>query len=243
MENLNILEPNTKEELNLGDLQIIEIKGLEVLINLHYLYLRNNQITEIKGLNTLINLQKLSLGNNQITEIKGLASLTNLQELYLYRNQITEIKGLDMLINLQLLDLSNNQITEIKGLDMLAKLQVLNLENNQIIELKGFDTLFNLQRLYLRKNRITYTNINYLTLQFPPELYICLTNDYIDAAPRLIKGREICLKAKLLLDKIMIVNTIKWWYRNHHLMKPRHPYYIRWMNATIKQFNEEMCGI
>jgi len=240
MENLDSI----MTKLDLKNNQITEIKNLNNMFNLRELYLCHNQITEIKGLASLLNLQVLNLNSNQITEIKGLSTLANLQYLYLNDNQITEIKGLASLLNLQVLNLNNNQITEIKDLDTLAKLQYLYLSYNQITEIKGLNTLFNLHLLYLDGNQITYTNINYLTLQLPPQIIICFANilnpsyNYRNATPRLIKGHEICVKAKLLLDKIIAANTIKWWYKNHHLMKPYHPYYIRWMNATIKQFKE-----
>lgn len=49
--------------------QIIEIKGLEKLINLKTIWLDNNQITEIKGLEKLKNLTQISLCNNNITHL------------------------------------------------------------------------------------------------------------------------------------------------------------------------------
>jgi len=192
------------------------------------LKLSNNRITEIKGLETLTNLQYLSLYDNQITEIKGLDTLVNLQELSLTNNQITEIKGLKTLANLQILSLTHNLITEIKELETLVNLRELWIYNNKIIEVKGLKTLVNLQKLHLDHNQIT-TNINYLCI---PDSLIWPSN--------LIKGKKICLKAKLLLDKIMIVNTVKWWYVNHHLQKPRHPFCIRYHKKIVAEHNKKL---
>ena len=44
------------------------IQGLEILTNLHNLYIRDNQITEITGLEALTNLRELSLSNNPLSQ-------------------------------------------------------------------------------------------------------------------------------------------------------------------------------
>ena len=58
-------------------------------------------VIEIKCLDMLPNLHELSLNNNWITKIKGLENLTNLNELFLHGNNITEIKGLENLTYLK----------------------------------------------------------------------------------------------------------------------------------------------
>jgi len=241
MENINIKTTS----LWFDNCQITEIKGLNALLNLQELHLGNNQITEIKGLpqlniiqfilncilnlNIQVNLQTLYLNCNQITEIKGLNELANLQYLDLRNNQITEIKGLEALANLQYLGLNNNQITEIKGLESLINLRWLDLDNNQITEIKGLNMLFNLQILNLNDNKI---KINYLTLQIPLRLAIYLTSYTINATPHLMKGHKICIK----VSRLIAAKIIQWSYRNHHLLKPYHPFYRRWMEAIIKQY-------
>ena len=81
-------------KINLCFLQLTgEIpKEIGKLINLKYLYLRDNQLTgEIpKEIGKLINLQGLYLHCNQLTgEIpKEIGKLTNLKYLYLYNNQL-----------------------------------------------------------------------------------------------------------------------------------------------------------
>ncbi|MFX1519958.1 MAG: leucine-rich repeat domain-containing protein [Promethearchaeota archaeon] len=142
---------------NLSDLKITdiaEIKGLDQLIHIQRLILRNNKITEIKGLEHLTNLHKLCLGGNLIVEINGLDHLTNLQKLYLNLNQIEEIKGLENLTNLQKLDLSYNQITKVEGMEQLTQLQELCLGRNHIEALKGLESLTNLKVLKLSNNQI-----------------------------------------------------------------------------------------
>ena len=142
-------------EINLSDKDIIEITGLDKLVNLQELNLCYNMITDIKNIDYLVNLQELNLSYNNITEIKNIDNLVNLQYLYLSSNKITEIKGLDNLVNLQQLNLSNNMITEITTLDKLVNLQELYLFNNMITEIKNIDNKYNLQILDLSGNHIT----------------------------------------------------------------------------------------
>ena len=142
-------------EIDLSDKDIIEITGLDKLVNLQKIDLSDNIITKIKNINNLVNLQILNLSDNMITEIKNIDNLVNLQELYLSGNKITEITGLDNLVNLQELDLCYNRITEIKNIDNLVNLQELDLSYNKITEITGLDNLVNLQELYLAENKIT----------------------------------------------------------------------------------------
>jgi len=38
----------------------------------------------------------------------------------------------------------------------------------------------------------------------------------------------------------MIVNTVKWWYVNHHLMKPWHPYCIEHNKIIVAEHNKKL---
>ena len=73
------------------------------------------QLTDLKGLEKLTRLTELGLGSNQLTDLKGLEKLTNLETLYLEDNQLTSVKGLEKLTKLTRLDLVNNQLTSVKG--------------------------------------------------------------------------------------------------------------------------------
>lgn len=107
-------------------LDIAEIKGLDLLVDLQELDLANNKLTEIKGFDQLVNLQKLDLSLNKITEIKGLDQLVNLRELDLVGNPVKELKGLGNLTNLQKLKLSNTLvpkelISELGGMESILQ--------------------------------------------------------------------------------------------------------------------------
>ena len=79
---------------------IIELKGLDKLVNLVWLYCDNNKLTELKGLDKLVNLEVLDCSSNKLTELKGLDKLVNLEVLYCYQNKITDLK-LNKLTNLK----------------------------------------------------------------------------------------------------------------------------------------------
>ena len=73
------------------------------------------QLTDLEGLEKLTRLTELGLGSNQLTDLKGLEKLTKLETLYLEDNQLTSVKGLEKLMKLTRLDLVNNQLTSVKG--------------------------------------------------------------------------------------------------------------------------------
>ena len=151
---LNELSPYLYD-LDLSNNQIKEIKGLETLENLRFLYLEKNQITEIKGLESLKNLEELDLSENLITEIMGLDTLTKLKRLNFYYNNISEIKGLEALTNLEDLIFTGNNISEIKGLESLTNLKDLSFTDNRITEIKGLEKLENLRQLVFDDNSIS----------------------------------------------------------------------------------------
>lgn len=67
-------------------------------------------LLEIKGLEEVINLQRLILNDNSIIDISNLASCDNLVELYLKNNNIQEIKGLQNCTKLRVIKVNGNPI-------------------------------------------------------------------------------------------------------------------------------------
>lgn len=80
--------------LDLSARNIEDLTGLEYLINLTWLTLRNNQVSDISVVASLANLEELELGSNQITDISPLTDLTNLTWVDLSYNQISDISPL-----------------------------------------------------------------------------------------------------------------------------------------------------
>ena len=93
-------------EINCQYQNLINLDGIENLVNLKYLYCYNNQLTKL-NLENLINLKVLYCYNNQLTEL-NLDKLVNLEYLYCEYNLLTEL-NLDNL-NLKHLNCSNNKL-------------------------------------------------------------------------------------------------------------------------------------
>jgi len=94
---------NTKKvkELYCQDNHIIELKGLEKLVNLEWLNCSYNEIKALNGLDKLVNLEVLYCDNNKIANL-NLSKLINLKYLYCDNNKMIKLRGLfDELVNLK----------------------------------------------------------------------------------------------------------------------------------------------
>ena len=118
----------TKEDLekvtrlDLFDIQLTDLKGLEKLTQLKTLNLRSNRLTEVpKELEKFTQLTSLELGVNQLTSLKGLENLTQLKTLSLKFSQLADVKGLEKLDQLEVLDLSYNPALTKAQIDELKK--------------------------------------------------------------------------------------------------------------------------
>jgi Leucine-rich repeat (LRR) protein len=140
------------DTLNLNNLRIESLSGIEHFTGLHILFCRDNQLTELDmsgnpafqmlfadgnqltTLNLSSNpaLSRLSVSRNQLTSL----DVTNnpaLTTLTAYDNQLIE---LDVTNNIELIQLIlwNNNLSEL-DLSSLTELQQLYIDNNQLIEL------------------------------------------------------------------------------------------------------------
>ena len=124
-----------------------------------------NKINE-KTFNGLINLEILSLHSNRIEEIgtKTFEGLINLRELYLYNNKLKKLIDLIGLKNLEILDLDNNYIEylEKRTFQDLSELKELYIHGNQLKQIDSdiFKGIVKLERLSLSKNSIECINGN-----------------------------------------------------------------------------------
>ena len=121
--------------LELNNLNIIDLTGLEYCSGLETLILSNNQIIDLSPLSGLTNLTYLNLYDNQIVDISDLGSLVGLEYVSLGKNQISAIEPLATLVNLISLYLDENQISDITALAALYQLVDLGLSNNGISDL------------------------------------------------------------------------------------------------------------
>ena len=134
----------TTLNLNVVQLEITDLTGLEYATNLTHLYLRNNLISDLTPLAHLTNLRVLSVGRNQITDLTPLANLTRLTALYAGDNPISNINPLANLTNLRRLGMLRNQVTDINVLAGLVNLKYLRLAGNPITNPCPLESLPNL---------------------------------------------------------------------------------------------------
>lgn len=142
------------EELLLKENNILDITPIEGLQNLRYLNLWKNSISDISPLKNLTNLQQLDLDSNEIRNIEPLKELTNLKALRLGSNKLTDIGPIENLKNLEYLCLWSNNIIDIKPIINLKELTELRLAYNEISNITPLANLKNLRNLNLNNNNI-----------------------------------------------------------------------------------------
>ena len=156
-ENGNWIEATIKS-LDLSNMGLTDISGLEYLSGLEELNLSNNQITNIEPLAHLMNLINLDLSYNKITDISVLpyyACNYEYRTINLSHNNITDISsvsnwtiwqntaycgwqaGGDPNFRMVNLDLSYNNIEDISGVKDYKCLAKLNLSNNKIKDISA----------------------------------------------------------------------------------------------------------
>lgn len=129
--------------------------GLNLSLNLEFVYLRDNLLSTLEGVEILSRVKVLDLSFNDFKG-PGFEPLENckaLQQLYLAGNQITSLASLPQLPNLEFLSVAQNKL---KSLSMASqpRLQVLAASKNKISTLKGFPHLPVLEHLRVEENPI-----------------------------------------------------------------------------------------
>lgn len=141
--------------IHLGANAITDVSPLSGLSNLTVLNLRENAIADLTPLASLSNLNRLYLRENSISDLSPLASLTNLTILHIDDNGIDDILALSGLANLRELDLGENAIGDISILSRLSHLTTLRLDRNSITDVSALSGLSNLTKLYLDENSVS----------------------------------------------------------------------------------------
>ncbi len=131
---------------------LVNLDGIENLVNLKFLYCDNNQLTEL-NLENLDNLKVLDCCSNQLTEL-NIVNLVNLKLLDCSINLLTKL-NIENLDNLKYLSCYHNRLTELK-VENLVNLIELKCSHNQLTEL-NIENL-NLKLLICSKNNLPYDN-------------------------------------------------------------------------------------
>ncbi len=82
------------KEIDLSNLNISDITGIEYLINARSIDLSNNSISNISSISLLSNLSVVNLNNNNISDISPIAKLSNLEKIYIDNNRIKDISSI-----------------------------------------------------------------------------------------------------------------------------------------------------
>lgn len=79
------------QEIDLSNLNISDITGIEYLINARSIDLSNNSISDISSISLLSKLSTINLNNNNISDISSISKLSNLEKIYIDNNRIKDI--------------------------------------------------------------------------------------------------------------------------------------------------------
>ncbi|KAM6114817.1 leucine-rich repeat-containing protein 46 [Phoenicopterus ruber ruber] len=109
---MELLSPST---IRLDRENICAIGRLQILREIHSLYLQQNQIEKIENLGCFPNLRFLSLAGNRIRRVENLQPLRHLRVLDLSHNQIQTLDPDELPRSLRLLDLTGNECTHQHG--------------------------------------------------------------------------------------------------------------------------------
>ena len=116
--------------LDLSELGIRKLTGLEKATKLEYLSLADNRISDIAALKGLSALRSLVLSRNNVSDISALSGLTALRNLWLDNNGVSDLSALSGLTDLKGLYLGKNIISDISALKGLSSTLVhLDLES------------------------------------------------------------------------------------------------------------------
>ena len=159
------------QKLQLNNLNLSNIKGLEEFKYVEELNISNNNITSINPLSKLTSLKKLEAFGNSISDLSPISNIISLEYLNVANNNLKDtgnqnnnensvISKLSKLTSLIYLDMSYNTIGSTQGLEELTNLKYLNLYDNKIHQLTGLDMLTNLKYLNLGENNRSYNNGN-----------------------------------------------------------------------------------
>lgn len=152
---LEVADVASLQTLTVSDKKVSNLDGLQYLVNLENLDLKNNDINDIKPIASLIKLRNVNLSNNKISNINPLERLKNIITLYLDDNDIEDISSIANLNKLLTLSISKNKIKNVDALKETQRILILNIYGTLVEDLKPISSLENLKTLNLANTQIT----------------------------------------------------------------------------------------
>jgi hypothetical protein len=108
---------NIDGALDVSDLEIEDLSGIEHCVNLVVLNLAGNDLVKISALAGLVRLESLFLSENSIEDIGCLAGLVNLRELDISFNCVEDVPVLRFLPALEYVNVVGNPLRDASALD------------------------------------------------------------------------------------------------------------------------------
>uniref|UniRef100_T1J5X0 Protein phosphatase 1 regulatory subunit 7 n=1 Tax=Strigamia maritima TaxID=126957 RepID=T1J5X0_STRMM len=145
----DITWPSKITSLDLSNLYLDKVAGVNKLENLKWACFSHNNLTSLKDIDKCLSLEELYLDNNKISDLDGLVNLKYLVSINLDHNKISSFSSgeLGKLQHLQTLMSSYNQISTLDGLQNCTNLIQLYLINNKIESIFTFSMLKSLHHL------------------------------------------------------------------------------------------------
>ena len=164
---INIRDIESVDSLNLTNVGIVDLDGIENFTSLKKLELYGNNIKDISSINALTNLEYLDLSSCKLDDfskdysiISTINNLHNLTYLDMSYNYLTSLNGIENMTKLTYLNMFHNGLKNVEGLQDLEDLIYLNLGNNKIGDKGGISQVSNCKKLkYLNFSSNSSTNI------------------------------------------------------------------------------------
>lgn len=83
------------EHLNLSDMELTSLDGVEKFKNLKHLDCRSNELTSLKGIEKLDKLERFSCRDNNLETLSGIEKLKSLRRLWFRENPCTQRYDID----------------------------------------------------------------------------------------------------------------------------------------------------
>lgn len=144
--------------LDLDNLNINSLQGIEGFSSLTWIYFRNNNIQNV-NFSQNINLKKIVGENNALTNIT-LPQNNKIETLLLAHNQLTQL-NISTQLNLTYFSAGNNNLTEINVKNNI-KINDLSLNENNISEI-NLNNNTSIENLVIHNNNLNNLNISKLT--------------------------------------------------------------------------------
>lgn len=122
--------------LDLQDLGVSSLNGIEQLHNLESLNLRGNPIRDLSPIRGLVNLESLNLRETLVSNLSPLKNLTSLRYLNIHSTPAADLSPIASLTNLETLIMRNVNVgDQIEVLAGLTNLRRLNIRNTGVRDL------------------------------------------------------------------------------------------------------------